>query len=123
MALADEISSVIRDLQNELGNPSFIWKGEYIPCVPQSLLVGATLAFGGFDVPITYRLFVRVADWTTVDETIVLVDSTLLFSDNGSWETLVGQKLQYRSQTLRIGSVKVSACQSYAIVDCIDKNR
>ncbi len=101
MSLHDDILGTLRAVRRELRSPVFLWKGREVGCVPQSNANGSTIAVGGFEVTVAFRMFVIPQEWFTVDTTLVTIDSTLYTSDNSQRRPVVGKTIDYIGPTRR----------------------
>lgn len=71
-------------LQSAMGNPSFLWQGELVRCIPASITDANSVISGGFQDNVQVRLLVRLSDWRLADSTLVTVDATVWSADVGT---------------------------------------
>lgn len=65
MALNDFITFSLKSMEANLGNPTFIWKGETFICVPNTINDGAKAVDVGFDEDGDFRMTVRLNQFST----------------------------------------------------------
>lgn len=71
-------------LQGAMGNPSFIWQGQLVRCLPAAITDTNSVISGGFQDNVQARILVKFADWRLADSTLVTVDATVWSADVGS---------------------------------------
>lgn len=71
-------------LQSAMGNPSFLWQGQLVRCVPAAITDTNSVISGGFQDNVQARILVKFSDWRLADSTLVTVDATVWSADVGS---------------------------------------
>lgn len=71
-------------LQGAMGNPSFIWQGQLVRCLPAAITDTNSVISGGFQDNVQARILVKFSDWRLADSTLVTVDATVWSADVGS---------------------------------------
>jgi len=71
-------------LQSAMGNPSFLWQGVLVRCLPAAITDANSVIAGGFQDNIQARILVKLADWRLADSTLVTVDASVWSCDVGS---------------------------------------
>lgn len=71
-------------LQGAMGNPSFIWQGQLVRCLPAAITDANSVISGGFQDNVQARILVKFSDWRLADSTLVTVDATVWSADVGS---------------------------------------
>lgn len=71
-------------LQGAMGNPSFIWQGQLVRCLPAAITDTNSVISGGFQDNVQARILVKLSDWRLADSTLVTVDATVWSADVGS---------------------------------------
>ena len=71
-------------LQSAMGNPSFLWQGQLVRCLPAAITDANSVIAGGFQDNVQVRLLVKLADWRLADSTLVTVDASVWSCDVGS---------------------------------------
>jgi hypothetical protein len=131
-------------LQGAMGNPSFIWQGSLVRCIPAAITDANNVINGGFQDNVQVRLLVKLADWRLADSTLVTVDATVWSADVGSTADrllqesgslilqentdalqltfgkmipVVGRTLTYDGRTLRIISAKRDGTGAYYVLE------
>lgn len=122
MSIAAMSKAALRRLRGDLGSPTFTWRGASIPCVPNTLGIGAAIGTGGHDVTVTLNLYVDRVEFLSVDSTLITVDSELYTSDNDVPTPMSGKTILYIGATYRIISARFSPCQSFLVLVCGDEN-
>lgn len=76
MTFAEEASDTLRDLEEVLRRPTFVYRGRTLPCVPSMLLRGTVLQTGGKQEEVSLTLVVRKDHslFITADNAIQTVD-------------------------------------------------
>lgn len=137
-------------LQQALGNPSFIWQGTTVRCLPAAITDLNAVISGGFQDNVSARILVKYEDWRLADSTLVTVDSTLFSVDAGSAADrllqesgslilqentdrmlltfgkmipVVGRTITYDGRVLRIVSARRDASGGYYTLDLAAKTR
>ena len=67
-----------------MGNPSFLWQGQLVRCVPAAITDTNSVISGGFQDNVQARILVKFSDWRLADSTLVTVDATVWSADVGS---------------------------------------
>jgi len=67
-----------------MGNPSFIWQGQLVRCLPAAITDTNSVISGGFQDNVQARILVKFSDWRLADSTLVTVDATVWSADVGS---------------------------------------
>ncbi len=70
-------------LQSAMGNPSFLWQGVLVRCLPAAITDTNSVISGGFQDNVQVRLLVKLADWRLADSTLVTVDAS---PTDGLWD-------------------------------------
>lgn len=123
MSLADELLRPLTELEDDLDNSMFTWKGAQVPCVPGALSRGTTLETGGFAVDIDMILIVRWDQFLSVDSTLVTIDSDLFTMDNDKPQPVAGKFLLYEGRKYIIVSAQRAATKSHVELTLKDPNR
>ena len=71
-------------LQGAMGNPSFLWQGQPVRCLPAAITEANSVISGGFQDNVQARILVKFSDWRLADSTLVTVDTTVWSADAGS---------------------------------------
>lgn len=71
-------------LQGAMGNPSFLWQGQLVRCLPAAITDTNSVISGGFQDNVQARILVKFSDWRLADSTLVTVDATVWSADVGS---------------------------------------
>lgn len=71
-------------LQGAMGNPSFLWQGQLVRCLPAAITDANSVISGGFQDNVQARILVKFSDWRLADSTLVTVDATVWSADVGS---------------------------------------
>ena len=67
-----------------MGNPSFLWQGQLVRCLPAAITDANSVISGGFQDNVQARILVKLSDWKLADSTLVTVDATVWSADVGS---------------------------------------
>ena len=100
--IGDALRQGIDVLSGAVGTTVFIWKGEAVPCIPSTVRDANRPQFGGFEDNSAVRLLVKLADWVSMDSTLITMDSTLVTMDSGTARPVVGRSVTFKGQTYRI---------------------
>ena len=71
-------------LQSAMGNPSFLWQGQLVRCVPAAITDTNSVISGGLQDNVQARILVKFSDWRLADSTLVTVYATVWSADVGS---------------------------------------
>ncbi len=71
-------------LQSAMGNPSFLWQGVLVRCLPAAITDANSVISGGFQDNVQARVLVKFSDWRLADSTLVTVDAAVWSCDVGS---------------------------------------
>lgn len=82
--IATSIQLGMSVLQSAMGNPSFLWQGQLVRCVPAAITDTNSVISGGFQDNVQARILVKFSDWRLADSTLVTVDATVWSADVGS---------------------------------------
>lgn len=124
--ISDLMGRALTRLRGDLGSPVFTFNGRDIPCVPNTLTIGSTVAIGGFDMAVSLSLYVERTEFAnslTADTTLVTVDSEVHTVDGDGTQPVSGRTLVYLTNTYRIVSARFDASQRYMTIMCADPNR
>ena len=137
-------------LQSAMGNPSFLWQGVLVRCLPAAITDANSVISGGFQDNVQARVLVKFSDWRLADSTLVTVDAavwscdvgstadrllqesgSLILQENtdrllltfGKMMPVVGRTLIYDGRTLRIVSAKRDASGGFYILDLAAKTK
>jgi hypothetical protein len=100
-----------------IGEPTFLWKGTAVDCIPASINDLNSVVAGGFQDDITCRLLVKVEDWTAADSSIVLVDDSINTVENDLTKPVIGRTLTYKGKLYRIAAVRQDPSQGFYKLD------
>ena len=90
-----------------IGEPTFIWKGSVVPCIPANVQDANSVMPGGFQDDVQFRLLVKVEDWMFADSTIILVDDTVMtLGEDEKPKPIIGRTLTYKGRLYRITGVR-----------------
>lgn len=120
--IADLSRRALSLLRDQLGSPTFTWKGSEIPCVPNTLGTTANVAVGGFDVAISFVLHVDTQEFFSADTSAVTIDGDVYTADDDRPTPVSGKLCGYRGKTYRINSAKLSPCASFIVLELMDRN-
>ena len=70
-------------LQSAMGNPSFLWQGVLVRCLPAAITDANSVIAGGFQDNVQARILVKFSDWRLADSTLVTVDASVWSCDVG----------------------------------------
>jgi hypothetical protein len=105
MTLFEQMQSDLSQIETDLGNQSFTWKGLDIVCIPSSLQHSKNLENGGFAVGADKVFTVNLANFT-----------------NGIMPQLK-ESLTYRNRTYRIELIGTNPNQAFIRLHCVDVNK
>jgi hypothetical protein len=90
-----------------IGEPTFLWKGAAVDCIPANVQDANSVVAGGFQDDVQMRLLVKIQDWLSADSAIVLVDDTVaVLGDDERPKPIIGRTLTYKGRLYRITQVR-----------------
>lgn len=89
-----------------IGEPTFLWKGAAVDCIPANVQDANSVVAGGFQDDVQFRLLVKIQDWRAADSSIVLVDDTVAVLDDERPKPIIGRTLTYKGRLYRIVGVR-----------------
>lgn len=99
-----------------IGEPTFLWKGAAVDCIPANVQDANSVVAGGFQDDVQFRLLVKIQDWLAADSSIVLVDDTVAVLDDERPKPIIGRTLTYKGRLYRIVGVRQDpSCGFYQI--------
>lgn len=89
-----------------IGEPTFLWKGAAVDCMPANVQDANSVVAGGFQDDVQFRLLVKIQDWLSADSALVLIDDTVQVLDNERPKPIIGRTLTYKGRIYRITGVR-----------------
>lgn len=89
-----------------IGEPTFLWKGAAVDCIPANVQDANSVVAGGFQDDVQFRLLVKIQDWLAADSSIVLLDDTVAVLDDERPKPIIGRTLTYKGRLYRIVGVR-----------------
>lgn len=89
-----------------IGEPTFLWKGAAVDCIPANVQDANSVVAGGFQDDVQFRLLVKIQDWLSADSALVLIDDTVQVLDDERPRPIIGRTLTYKGRIYRITGVR-----------------
>lgn len=89
-----------------IGEPTFLWKGAAVDCIPANVQDANSVVAGGLQDDVQFRLLVKIQDWLAADSSIVLIDDTVAVLDDERPKPIIGRTLTYKGRLYRIVGVR-----------------
>jgi hypothetical protein len=89
-----------------IGEPTFLWKGAAVDCIPANVQDANSVVAGGFQDDVQFRLLVKIQDWLSADSALVLIDDTVQVLDDERPRPIIGRTLTYKGRLYRITGVR-----------------
>lgn len=124
--ISDLMGRALSRLRSDLGGPTFGFNGRAVPCVPNTLSIGSTVAIGGYEIAVSLSIYVDRTEFAgalTVDTELITVDSEIYTVDADGTQPVSGRTLTYQGNAYRIVSARFDASQRYMVLMCADPNR
>lgn len=93
-------------LSKLIGDPTFLWNGAAVDCIPANVQDANSVVAGGFQDDVQFRLLVKIQDWLAADSSIVLIDDTVAVLDDERPKPIIGRTLTYKGRLYRITGVR-----------------
>jgi len=90
-----------------------------IKCVPDTLAVGSTVGFGGYEMQVRIRLRVTREHWLEVTG-MSTVGPAPYFDDVSTDAPASGMRITFQGRSLRVAAVDISPCSSFYSLSCVD---
>ncbi len=101
-----------------IGEPTFLWKGAAVDCIPASVNDANSVVPGGFQPDIQTRILVKIQDWAAADSSIIIVDDTpFTVEESETPKPIIGRTLTYLGKPYRIVSAKTDPSGAFYRVD------
>jgi len=125
MSIKSELVGGLLELEGDLDNPVFVWKGVEVPCIPGGLARGAVLQVGGIMVEFHLVLTVRRALWVTADSTETTADDIDITADANipGPRPLARNYLEFEGVQYKVEHVLSACTKSHINIYLTDPNR